>query len=161
MNSIDSTLVEFNKIIENNREKIQAIYGFVKLFDPTRITSDTLEEKTKEITAHCRKSTESRCLHGRSLGADQTNLSARILAGFDINLYDCEFVDIATGNCIKDFDSNIIETKDNNYFNMIINWYKMKVGGLSYDDILENIEQIYSICAKNESNSQSKCTISG
>jgi hypothetical protein len=53
----------------------------------------------------------------------------------------------------------MIQTKVNDYFNMIINWYKMKYNGLEDYDILENIEDIYSICV--EQTTESKCTISG
>jgi len=159
MESILHELNELNKLIEIKRDKIQQIYGFVKLFNQTHITPSLLEEKTREITAHCQKSTESRCLHGRSLGPDQTSLSATILAGFDINLYNCEYIDILTGKCIRDYDSNMIKTKENDYFNMIINWYKMKIGGLEDHDILENIEELYRICV--EPATESKCVISG
>jgi hypothetical protein len=90
-------------------------------------------------------------------------LSARILAGFNLQLYNCEYMDIATGECLKDYDSDLVQTKDNDYFNMIINWYRMKVGGLSNDDISENLNDQYSICVSNASvdNTQSRCVISG
>jgi hypothetical protein len=160
---IDTILLGLNQIIESNREKITHIYCFVKLFDPERITPSSLEEKTKEITTHCQKSTESRCLHGRSLGEGQTELSARILAGFALELYNCEFVDIRTGECIKDYESDLVQTKENDYFNMIINWYRMKVGGFTDDEISENLNDQYNIYISNTSvtNTQSKCVISG
>jgi hypothetical protein len=156
---MEKILLELNKIIEDNYLKIEKIYGFVKLFDKTRITSKSLNDKRNEITTHCNKSTESRCLHGRSLGSDQTELSATILAGFDLNLYNCEYVDIATGECTKDYDSDLVQTKENNYFNMIINWYKMKAGGLDNSYILENLDSLYSNCAKD--GYESICVISG
>ena len=57
---INKILLELNQIIESNRDQITYIYGFVKLFNPERITPSSLKEKTKEITAHCEKSTELR-----------------------------------------------------------------------------------------------------
>jgi hypothetical protein len=154
-------LTELSHIIESNSDKITSIYGFVKLFDPERLTPISLQEKTKEITAHCKKSTELRCVHGRTLGKDQTELSAIILAGFDLNLYNCEFVDIATGECIKDFESDLVQTKDNDYLNMLINWYRMKAGGLADDEILEILNDQHTVCASKASNNQSNCLISG
>jgi hypothetical protein len=154
-------LTYLNKIIESNSEKINFIYGFVKLFNPKRLTTNSLQEKTEEITNHYQKSTELRSMHGRSLGKDQTELSAIILAGFDLNLYSCEFVDIATGKCVIDYESDLVKKKDNDYLNMILHWYKIKEGGLSDDDILEILNSQYQICVSKASDNQSRCVISG
>ena len=156
-------LLQINKIIQDNHDKIVQIYGFVKLFDETNITEESLKEKTEEITNHFNKSTDSRSVQGRTLGAEQTRISALILAGFNLNLYNCEYIDTATGNTVKEFECDLIQTKDNNYFNMIFNWYRLKSAGLNDLDISEDLDLIYHmyIQANQEAKQVSKCTISG
>ena len=116
MNSIFETL---NKFIIKNFDKVLFIFGFIKLFDETNIKDEIIFDKIAEIEKHFAKSTDPRNVHGRTLGTEKTNLAAQILAGFNLNLYNCEFVDIATGHCIKDVDSTLM-TKDNDYFNFLM-----------------------------------------
>lgn len=158
---MEQTLFGLNKIIQDNSEKIQQIYGFVKLFEQTNVTESLIEEKTKEITTHFLKSTDSRSLHQRSLGVEQTKTSALILAGFNLNLYNCEYVDIETGAILKDYECDLLETKDNNYFNMILNWYKMKSRGFDDIDISEDLNLMYDIYIQANKQTKSNCSISG
>jgi hypothetical protein len=182
----DQIFKDINLIIDNNQEKIRSIYGFVKTFDSTRINDEKIEEKKQEIIAHFKKSTDPRSVHGRTLGDEQTNLSAIILAGFDLNLYSCEYVDIATGKCIqeyvdvpssecieeyidiatgkciREYESDLINKKANDYFNMILQWYKMKVGGFSNEDIIDNLDGLYEQkCGSKPLDSNNPCVISG
>jgi hypothetical protein len=141
MRTNKSIFEKLNEFIFKNFDKFLIIFDSVKYFNEENINDENFFLKIKEIETHFAKSTDPRNVHERTLGTEKTYLAAQILAGFNLTLYNCKYVDIGTGHCIQDVDSTLI-TKDNDYFNFIMDLCNILIKSISDSDKLDAMKSM-------------------
>jgi len=136
--------------IEPNKKLLERKFGFKIKFNKL-FNKNSIEEKRAEITEHFKLSTNNKALKNqetqieRSLGTEQTELCALILASYNLTLlHEWTFAEHGSDESDSSYDKESLNDGVNSFLNVILEIYRMKEAEFSSEDIQEHINNKFN-----------------